>query len=126
MKKLLRISILSIIPAAMFASNGMAQCSEELTQQEWNKTASGYCQIFFPDCSDLDLGRRLSYAREGDIICTGEGGEYTQFYKATLQDANELFGTEFEKIGVDYSDELSKWLFDNCTQYCGPLPETTE
>ena len=129
MKKVLKISLLAILPALMLAGNANANCAEGLDALTWDKTASGYCKIFFPDCTENALGKRLSYSREvepTELVCVGTGGEYVGYYKITIADANTVFKTEFERMGVNYTDELSKWLMDNCRDYCGKTVEVAD
>jgi len=122
MKKLTRIALVAIAPTVAAASAFGASCSDGLTQKTWDGTPGGYCRIFFPDCAADALGRRVSYSRETtptEIICTGEKGAYTGFFKVTLTEANSLFNISFDKMGVNYASDLSKWLFDNCQTHCG-------
>jgi len=122
MKKVLTFLVLATASASAFAT-----CSDGLEQKHWDGTAAGYCKIFFPDCGANALGRRLSYSREladSEIICLGTGGAYTHFYKVTLVEANDVFKTSFDKMGVNYSSDLSQWLYDNCAKICvGAQPE---
>ncbi|MDR0741462.1 MAG: hypothetical protein LBF28_01680, partial [Rickettsiales bacterium] len=32
--------------------------------------------------------------------------------------ANEVFKTDFSKIGVNYGSDLSEWLVENCPDFC--------
>ncbi|MCL2331492.1 MAG: hypothetical protein FWC61_03020 [Proteobacteria bacterium] len=122
MRKLTRIAICAIAPAWIAGAAFGASCSDGLDQKTWDGTAAGYCRIFFPDCTAETLGRRVSYSREMDpaeVVCVGEKGAYTGFYRVTLAAANAVFGTSFDKMGVNYSGDMSKWLFDNCQNHCG-------
>ena len=122
MKKITRIALFAIAPAIAAGTAFGASCSDGLDQKTWDGTAAGYCRIFFPDCTAEALGRRVSYAREtapNEIICVGEKGAYTGFYKVTLAAANAVLNTSFDKMGVNYSGDMSKWLFDNCMNHCG-------
>lgn len=117
MKKVL----FALIPVIALISNAMAGCADGLTEKEWDKTASGYCKIFFPNCSTDDLGTRVKYSREienGELLCVGQGGAYQDFYRVSISDANAVLDTEFTKMGVNYGSDLSKWLFDNCQNLC--------
>ncbi|MCL2338903.1 MAG: hypothetical protein FWC51_03025 [Proteobacteria bacterium] len=128
MKKLTRIAVFAALPLiavglpTVAKASAGASCSDGLTQQTWDGTPAGYCRIFFPNCTADALGKRLSYSREttpDEVICVGEKGAYTGFYQVTLKEANGLFNTSFDKMGVNYGGDLSKWLYDNCTGFCG-------
>ncbi|MDR0741742.1 MAG: hypothetical protein LBF28_03135, partial [Rickettsiales bacterium] len=84
MKTLLCASFL--MPILMVAGNALAACSGGALEKVWDKTAGGYCRIFFPDCVKGKLGKKLSYSREyadDEIICAGRQGEYDAYYKAS-------------------------------------------
>ena len=122
MKKLTCLLISAVAPMIAARAAFGASCSDGLTQQTWDGTKVGYCKIFFPNCAADGLGRRLSYSRETDpaeLICVGASGAYTGFYKVTLKEANGLFNTSFDKMGVNYTSDLSQWLFNNCATICG-------
>jgi hypothetical protein len=125
MKKLLCASLLSIAPAMAFAA-----CSDGAAEKIWDKTPAGYCKIFFPECAGDSLGKRLSYSRENadgaEVLCTGAKGEYDSYYKVSIADANSAFKTDFEKMGVNYTSELSQWLFENCRKYCAGGEEAAD
>jgi hypothetical protein len=121
MTKLLHASLLSVIGALAIAGNAIAACSDGAMEKTWDKTASGYCKIFFPDCTKDSIGKRLSYSREyagSEILCTGENGRYDAYYKTSIRDADAVFKTDFAKMGVNYASELSEWLFENCQKHC--------
>lgn len=115
-----KLALLSIIPMIALGASANAACDTSLNEKTWDKTASGYCKIFFPNCNKVALGKRMSYSREvnPEIICVGERGDYRDYYAVTINDANKVFGTEFSKIGVNYTGELSQWLYENCAKYC--------
>jgi hypothetical protein len=118
-----KIALLSIIPMIALGASAHAACDTTLTEKTWDKTASGYCKIFFPDCTQERLGTRMSYERSvsPEIICIGEKGAYRDYYAVTINDANQVFGTAFSKIGANYTGELSGWLYENCAKYCGEI-----
>ncbi|MDR0727052.1 MAG: hypothetical protein LBF37_03230 [Rickettsiales bacterium] len=121
MRKLLKASLLSVVPVLALVGNAMAACSDGIQEKVWDKTASTYCKIFFPECSENGIGKKLSYSREyadGEIICVGAKGVYTDFYKVSIKDANSVFKTDFAKMGANYTSDLSKWLLDNCIEIC--------
>lgn len=125
MKKLLSASILSL--AVM--GNALAVCSDGLEEKTWDKTASGYCKIFFPECTADSLGKKVSYSREyagGEVVCTGDRGQYSSYYKVSIKDANSVFETNFYKMGVNYTSELSKWMLENCQKYCKDIEPVSQ
>ena len=107
-------------------STGSSTCSKELPRQMYADksvpTAQEICKVFFPQCTSESLGSRMYYENTGSYFCIGKNkGTFDNWVALTVSEIKNAFTgykDESNLFGNNYNEYLSKYLVDNCRNYC--------
>lgn len=108
-------------------STGSSTCSKQLPRKMYADksvpTAQEICKVFFPQCTSDSLGSRMYYENTGSYFCIGKNkGTFDNWVALTVSEIKNAFTgykDESNLFGSNYSQYLSKYLVDNCRNYCG-------
>ncbi len=110
-------------------STGSSTCSKQLPRKMYADksvpTAQEICKVFFPQCTSDSLGSRMYYENTGSYFCIGKNkGIFDNWVALTVSEIKNAFTgykDESKLFGNNYSQYLSKYLVDNCRNYCGKV-----
>ena len=112
-----------------YVPTGSSTCSKQLPRKMYADksvpTAKEICKVFFPQCTSESLGSRMYYENTGSYFCIGKNkGTFDNWVALTVPEIKNVFTGYTDKsnlFGSNYSQYLSKYLVDNCRNYCGKV-----